>query len=110
MEPDLLRRLSAVVRPGDTVRTLTHSRPNEVVDIGLEGVWISTAKSSVQDAPQLVPAWMLNEAWSRLNADRMLTNTELMKSVKRSSAVLALLSQLPEVTVVSTRPIVLRLA
>lgn len=110
MEPDLLRRLSAVVRPGDTVRTLTHSRPNEVVDIGLEGVWISTAKSSVQDGPQLVPAWMLNEAWSRLNADRMLTNTELMKSVKRSSAVLALLSQLPEVTVVSTRPIVLRLA
>lgn len=110
MEPDLLRRLSAVVRAGDTVYTLTHSRPNEVADIGLEGVWITTTKSSVQDGPQLVPAWMLNEAWARLNAEGSLSNTDLLSTVKRSSAVLALLSHLPEVTVASTRPIVLRLA
>lgn len=110
MQPDLLRRLSAVVAPGTTIRTIANSRPNDVVDIGLEGVWISTAKSSVEDGPQLVPAWMLNEAWKRLTADRSLSNTDLIKTVKRSSAVLALLSQLPEVSVASTRPIVLRLA
>ena len=110
MDPELLRRLAAAVRPGDTIRTLTHSRPNEVVDIGVEGVWINTAKSSTQDGPQLVPAWMLNEAWARLTADRVLSNTELIKTVKRSTAVLALLSQLPAVTVASSRPIVLRLA
>jgi len=110
MDAELLWRLAAVVRPGDTIRTLTHSRPNDVVDIGVEGVWINTARSSTQDGPQLVPAWMLNAAWARLTADRELSNTELIRTVRRSSAVLALLAQLPEVTVTSTRPIVLRLA
>ncbi len=110
MEPDLLRRLTTVVPPGTTVRTIASSRPNEVVDIGPDGVWIHTEKSSKETGPQLVPAWMLNEAWARLTADRSLSNTDLIKTVKRSSAVLALLSQLPEVTVASTRPIVLRLA
>lgn len=110
MDPELLRRLSDVVAPGTTIRTIANSRPNEVVEIGLEGVWVNTEKSSRESGPQLVPAWMLNEAWERLCADRVLRNTELIKTVKRSSAVLALLAQLPEVTVASTRPIVLRLA
>lgn len=110
MDPELLRRLSAVVTPGTTIRTIANSRPNEVVDIGPDGVWINTEKSSRESGPQLVPAWMLNEAWAQLSADRVLPNTELIKTVKRSSAVLALLAQLPEVSVASTRPIVLRLA
>ncbi len=109
MDPDLLRRLSTVVPPGGTIRTIANSRPNEVVDMRPEGVWINTEKSARASGPQLVPAWMLNEAWRRLSDDRVLPNTELIKTVKRSSAVLALLAQLPEVTIASTRPIVLRL-
>ncbi|MBL8775338.1 MAG: hypothetical protein JNK12_05385 [Acidimicrobiales bacterium] len=110
MEPDLLRRLSAAVQAGTTILTIANSQPNKVVDIGPDGVWINTDKSSNERGPQLVPAWMLNEAWAHLTADRSLSNTDLIKTVKRSSAVLALLRQLPGVTVVSTRPVVLRLA
>ena len=89
--------------------TLANSKPNEVVDIGPDGAWINTEKSSADTGPQRVPAWMFNEAWSRLTADQTISSPDLVKTVKRSSAVLALVAQLPEVTVVSTRPIVLRL-
>lgn len=109
MDPELLRRLTTLVPPGTTIRTIATSRPNEIVNIGPDGVWINTEKSSNERGPVLVPAWMLNEAWAHLTADRSLANTDLIKTVKRSSAVLALLSQLPGVTIASTRPIVLRL-
>ena len=110
MEPDLLRRLSAVVKPGDTVLTLADGKPNEVVDIGPDGVWIDTERSAARTGAELVPAWMLNEAWTRLNVERSLSNRELIKVVRRSSAVVALLAQLPNVVVASSRPIVLRLS
>ena len=55
---------------------------------------------------------MVQAAWEHLTAHGTLTNTHLLAkdglNVKRSSAVCALLARLPEVTVVSVRPIMLR--
>ena len=109
MDPDLLTRLTVVVRVGDKIATLSAGRPNEVIAIGSDGVWVETEKSAGQNGPRLVPAWMFNEAWRLMQTDRILRNTELIKTVKRSSAVLALLAELPEVSVMSTRPLVLRM-
>lgn len=109
MDPSLFAQLSAVLQSGDTIRTLSAGRPNEIVHLGTEGIWVQTEKSSSESGGRLVPAWMFNEAWRILQADKQISNTELIKTVKRSSAVLALLAELPTVTVVSTRPIVLRL-
>lgn len=109
LDRELLSLISSAVRVGDKVATLSAGKPNEIIDIGPEGVWVATEKSSAEGGSRLVPAWMLNEAWRTLQADRELSNVELIKKVKRSSAVMALLAELPEVEVVSTRPIVLRL-
>ena len=58
-----------------------------------------------------MPAWMIQTAWDHLRARGSLTNLLSNKglNVKRSSAVCALLSRLPDVEVTSSRAIQLRL-
>jgi hypothetical protein len=108
--PDLWEQLRAVVAPGMTVPTLVDQRPNRIVELTQSGVWIETTRSRVRGrGAERVPAWMFNIAWDYLAANRRLTNRHLLASdglnVKRSSAVCALLAQLPSVQVTGRRPI-----
>jgi len=105
LEPDLEERLRRAIPEGTTVFTLSSRRPNRVDSIGPEGVVVTTERSAVADKSEMVPAWMLNHAWHELMRAGSLEARELVKTVKRSSAVCALLAELPGVTVASTRPI-----
>lgn len=108
---DLLRRLDLFVPAGSVVRTLGVSpRPNRVTHIDAAGVWIETDRSRDKGAgSQVVDGWMLRLAWDYLTFHGRLSNRYLVANdglnVKRSSAVCALLAQLPGVQVVSTNPI-----
>lgn len=109
MDPDLLQGLLAVVAPGTEVLTIAGGKPNLVVELDASGAVIQTKRSAAKGEAKTVPAWMFNQAWRTLKRDGSISNTELVKTVKRSSAVLALLAQLPEVEVESTNPTVLRM-
>ena len=109
--PDLLERLTAVLRSGDVVYTLAQHRPNTITDIASEGVYVETDRSrKAGSGAQLVPGWMFNYAWHVLRQSGRLTNDQLVALAKRSSAVCAILARIPEIEVVSTRPITLTIA
>lgn len=87
--------------------------PRSVQDITPDGVWVETRKSRAQGRPpQLVEAWMIQIAWDWLQARDSITAKFLVAddglNVKRSSFVCALLARLPDVEIVSRRPIELR--
>ncbi len=108
--PNLLDAIAASSPVGATISTVAQHKPNRILAIGPEGVRIETERSLARSGgPELVPAWMLNCAWRELTARRSLTNSFLLNDLnaKRSSAVCALLSRLPNVEVVTTRPITL---
>ncbi|MBA2577857.1 MAG: phospholipase D family protein [Actinomycetota bacterium] len=113
--PDLWEELRAVLAPGSTVRTLAQGRPNRIVELTREAVWIETERSArLGRGAEPVPAWMLNIAWDHLAARGRLTNRHLVATdglnVKRSSAVCAILATMPSVEVLSrSRPIELAL-
>ena len=112
--PELLEALRASVPQNSVVLTLSNQRRNRVVDIKPAGITVETERSkSLGREPELVPAWMIQVAWDHLRSHGRLSNRELLSTeglnVKRSSAVCALLAQLPDVQVVSRRPIVLQL-
>lgn len=95
-----------------TFLTLTRGRPNHVIEVARDGLWIRTDASEAKGrGAQLVPAWMLTLAWEYLLAHGRLTNRHLLASdglnVKRSSAVCAVLARLPGVRVASRRPVTL---
>lgn len=101
------------VPPGSTIATVANGKPNWIVDVTRDGVLVETEASKAKGSgPQLVPAWMLETAWSHLKRYGSLTNAHLVSSsglnVKRSAAVCALLARLPAVSVQSTRPVELR--
>jgi hypothetical protein len=113
LTPHLLEALRAAIPTDTVIVTLANQRPNRVVAIEPRGVTIETERSAkLGREPELVPAWMIQTAWDQLQRRGELSNSELVSSaglnVKRSSAVCALLAQFAEVTVVSRRPIVLR--
>lgn len=108
---DLLGQLAAVAPPGSEIRTLG-PRPhlNRIDRIDTAGVWIETDRSRQRrTGPQLVNTWMLRLAYDYLTFHGELTNRYLLAdnglNVKRSSAVCALLAQLPEITVTNNNPI-----
>lgn len=96
---------------GTELRTLSTGKPNWVMDIAADGVWIHTEKSKGEGGPKLVDGWMVQVAWDHLEQFESLTNGYLLRTdglnVKRSSAVCAILSRLPGVGVVSSDPITL---
>jgi hypothetical protein len=108
---ELLDALRAAFAGKQVIATLSRGHPNEIVSIEPRGILVSTGRSETSGAgPQLVSAWMLNEAWRLLQLQHQLTNAELLdRDIRRSSAVCAILAALPQVEVVSTRPIKLRL-
>lgn len=109
MDAGLLERLLDVVQPGDEVLTVANGKPNVVIALDASGAMIETKRSSEKGGAKHVPAWMFNEAWRMLQHDGTIANADLIEKVKRSSAVLALLAQLAEVEVESSKPTVLRL-
>ena len=107
---ELLTLLREVMDDDPIVLTLSNGKSNRVAAVEPEGVLISTTRSDAMDRPpQLVPAWMIERAWSHLTTHGELDNRYLLSSdglnVKRSSAVCALLARLPGVSVTSSRPI-----
>ena len=75
-----------------------------------DGVWVETKKSRAQKRPaQLVQAWMIQIAWDWLEAHGAITAKFLVAedglNVKRSSFVCAMLGRLPNVEIVSRRPV-----
>jgi HKD family nuclease len=110
MAPSLVGAIRRAIPQGTTIHTLAGGKPNTITDITELGVWVQTMRSG--EASQLVEAWMLELACEVLLTDQQLTNHDLLNTlhVHRSSAVCAILAQLPEVEVESPRPIRLRLA
>jgi hypothetical protein len=113
LTPPLLAALRRAIPAGTVVPTVSEGRPNTVVEITPHGVYIETERSQAKgSAAQLVPAWMLQLAWDYLQQHRQLSNRFLLATdglnVKRSSAVCALLAQLPDITT-TTRPLTLHL-
>lgn len=109
----LLQRILAVVAPGDEIYTLTSKRPNRIVSIDRSGIGVETLRSEDRGSgPQLVPAWMINDAWTQLCRHGRLSQDELLNdlNVKRSAFVCALLSQFRDVSVISAQPTILELA
>lgn len=105
--PESAALLRTHVHQGETIATLTTKKPNRVTQIADERVFIETEWSAWKGRSELVPAWMLNEGWRTLQRDRVLRNAELIETVKRSSAVMALLAHLPGVAIQSVRPLIL---
>lgn len=111
---DLFALLEQYAPVGSTVATVSSGASNLIVALDRTGVDVETDRTKDRSTgPQRVPAWMIEAAWQRLVSQGRLTNKELLATddlnVKRSSFVCALLATLPEVEVVSTRPVVLRL-
>ncbi|MFJ2754927.1 hypothetical protein ACIO3S_05000 [Nocardioides sp. NPDC087217] len=110
---DGLRQLLSDHLPlGEAIYTLGSQRPNWIIRIAPEGIYVETERSRGRGVdPERVPAEMLTKAWERLTVRGVLTNKELVAhddlNVKRSSFVCAAFAQLPGVAVTSTRPITL---
>lgn len=105
-EATLLACLQAEVARESVFLTLGRTpKPNRVVEVTPHGLYVETESSRAKGNPaQLIPAWMLSLAWDYLRRHGALTNKYLLASdglsVKRSSAVCAILSRLPGVEVV----------
>lgn len=114
LSPELLQLLTAVQKRTPVIPTVADGKPNTITAIAPEGVWMETEASKAKGhGPKLVPAWMIEAAWDHLRSQGSLTASYLVASdglnAKRSSAVCALLAQLPGVAIFSTRPIELRM-
>ncbi len=114
LAPDLLAAIIASLSTERVVRTIADGKENWVRDVTPDGVWVETHRSRAQKRPpQLVEAWMIQIAWDWLEAHGRITAKFLVAddglNVKRSSFVCALLARLPNVEIVSRRPIELRL-
>ena len=76
------------------IHTLSRNCPNEITSFDNDGIWVMTKKSSPKS--EHVPKWMFETAITYLIEHGSLTNNNLLNelNVKRSSFVLAALSQL----------------
>jgi hypothetical protein len=109
---ELLQQVRDAVTEGDVIDTLGVGRPNGIVRITAEGIWVETDRSKeLGSGPQFVPAWMVVAGWTHLRRFGRMSHQDLLNelNVKRSAFVCALLSRLPDVQVESVRPIVLSL-
>lgn len=112
LNDDLYERILAVAEASHEIPTLSIKRPNWIVAVEREGVWVETERSRARGSdPQLVPAWMIEVGWQRLCAKGSLSHVELLNdlNVKRSAFVCALLAQFPDVSVLQTQPTILEL-
>lgn len=105
LSDDLRDLIEVIASETPSVDTVGHGEPNQIVEVRPEGVMITTAQTS--GAPQLVPAWMFEVAWSHLKEHGLLESRFLQASdglnVKRSAAVMAVLARVGGVRS-ATRP------
>jgi hypothetical protein len=110
----VLSLIRSSVAAGDVILTVSDKKPNQILAITTEGIWVETDKSRAEGKEQgeLVEAWMIERAWRYLVRDGEISKLELEKklAVHRSSFVCALLAVMPDIQVLSTSPIVLRMA
>ncbi|PND55342.1 hypothetical protein CRM90_22970 [Mycobacterium sp. ENV421] len=109
---DVFEKVCAAVTAGEAISTLGILRPNWIAEIRRDGILVETTRSrELGRGPQLVPAWMINEAWTQLCAQGTLSQEQLLNelNVKRSAFVCALLAHFVGVQVDSGKPVVLRL-
>ncbi|ABK70343.1 hypothetical protein [Mycolicibacterium smegmatis] len=110
LDDDLFDRITSVMQAGHELSTLSIKRPNWITAFDRGGVWVETERSRASGTgPQLVPAWMIVTAWTRLCEHGTLSQVELLNelNVKRSAFVCALLARFPDVHVRQQRPTVL---
>jgi hypothetical protein len=108
MTESLLSMLLEHVGPGSEVRTIAGGKPNLIVEISAEGVWVETESSRRKGVgPQRVDPWMLDLAWAELTSAGEVSNDWLLnkRRVHRSSFVCAALAHMPGVHVESRKPI-----
>jgi antitoxin (DNA-binding transcriptional repressor) of toxin-antitoxin stability system len=108
---DLFEKILRSVSAGEELRTLSQGRPNRIVSIDRNGVYVTTQRSEgLGTGPQLVPAWMFVRAWDQLTEKGSLTQEGLKHAlgVNRSVFVCALLATFDDVEVESRRPTKLR--
>jgi HKD family nuclease len=106
--PEVFAMIREVVAADPVVRTLKDGKPNRIVDVSDEAVYVETNRSKERGGrPKLIPAWMIMVAWDVLRArgsmeESLLTNKELVEDfqIHRSSFVLALLARFPGVVAV----------
>jgi hypothetical protein len=103
---DTRRRVSEAVRPGDVLLTLGLSRPNRIVEIAADGVWVETERSLAKTGgPALVPAALIEDDWATRTSTGELTSES---AGHRGAFTAALFARFPDVEVASTRPRQLR--
>lgn len=112
IDPELLRFIQAHVGHEPRLYTLgPMPKPNLVREATPSGLWVETERSrAAKRPPQLIAPHMLNLAWDVLKSRGELSNRELLDELRvhRSSFVCAMLSKVPGVEVVSSRPVLLR--
>ena len=101
----LFAMLQAEVALNPLFLTLTHGRPNHVVEVTRSGMYVETEASMEKGRPpQLVPAWMIEMVWIALRTRGRISQQEVLAddglNVRRSAAVCAVLARLPGVGVV----------
>jgi hypothetical protein len=104
MDPQLLEGLRQAVPLGTPIPTVTRGQPNTIVSLEADGAYVTTARTQARGTgPQLVPAWMIQAGWDELSRTGRLEQEPLRNElgVKRSAFVMAALSRLPEVEVVT---------
>lgn len=101
LSPSLLALITAAVAEDPVFWTLAQAKPNRVVEVTPQALWVETERSKARGKLERVPAWMIELAWDYLQAHGELTNRYLLANdglnVKRSSFVCALLARLPGV-------------
>lgn len=108
MSEQLLAALLAAMPEGTIVSTLADQKPNRVVAVSGDAVWVETDRArDLGRGAQEVPGWMLQLSYDRLRSHGTLTNAMLLNELRvhRSSFVCAALARLPDVEVVSRSPI-----
>lgn len=107
--PALLSQIKAEVQKNNEFRTLGSSpKPNWITQVTESAIYVETERTREGGTgPQAVPAWMFELAFETLEARGELSNSELLNELRvhRSSAVCAILSRLPRVSVASRNPI-----
>jgi len=109
--PELFAALVREYEADPVFKTITHGKPDHVVDVRRSGVLVATERTlRRRTGPQNLDAWMLNLAWDWLRSRGELANRVLEEELRvhRSSAVCAVLARVPGVVVASRSPIVLR--
>lgn len=101
--PLLLAQLQREVERNPLFLTLSYQKPNRVVEVNPEGLYVETDASKRKGSrPQLVPSWMFELAYETLRARGTITQQEVLNTlnIKRSAAVCAILARLESVSAV----------